>query len=330
MNQSSIKPFALLFITSCLTATGCSFTISDGYMFDYKGKSVSKVKSGLLAPEIKTIEIDNRFGDVNIQTIDGEGDWNWEGKTWATEKADAEGFLENLEMIVEQVEQSDGTAKQKWSLVMPEQNSKLRGVKSNLTINVNADISVVVNNRHGNHSIKGVAGDVRSTCEHGDIDASKLSGNISINNRHGKVVASELDGITKLDCEHSDIKLNGVSKSVDVRSRHTKVVITGATGEVSLDSEHGDAQIEASGKTVSCNTEHGDVIITMNSKDFASITADAKHSDVDVYLLKDTDPIVQLKTKYGDMKSDFTNSDSSNAPIVVLNGQHSDLNVRKH
>ena len=330
MNQLTIKPFAFLFITSCLTATAYSFTISDGYKFDYKGKSVSKVDSGLLSPEVKTIEIDNRFGDVKVQTVQGDGNWTWEGKCWATEKEDAETFLTELVLTVEESEQSDGSTRKKWSLTMPDQDSKLRGVKSNLTINVSPDVAVIVNNPHGNQMVKGVAGGATLSAEHGDIDISNVSGAIVVNNRHGKVVASQLNGNTELDCEHSDIKLKGASRSIDLKCRHTDVVVTDALGEISVDNEYGDMQIESAGKTVSCTSKYGDVIITMNNKDFASITADAKHGDVDVYLLKGTKPIVQLETEYGDKDSAFQNSDSPNAPTVVLKGKHSDVKVRDH
>lgn len=316
---------ASLFFAGVLTlVSGCRFQITDGYVFDYKGETSQKTDSGTIDATVKSIEIKNKFGDVDVAHSTGESNWTWDGKSWATDKSDADEFVSQLEMNVVQ----DGD-KQNWTIVLPDRNRKLRGVKSNLTIRIPSQVSVEVDNEHGKVSAHGLSGSTTINNEHGSIKATALTGETAIKNQHGQIVADNLSGAANLDCEHGDIKIDGSSESLSIQCEHGNVNVKNSSSDITTVTEHGKTTIESSGANVKCNAEHGDVKITLNNAEFQSIVADAEHSDVEISLPASAQPRVDLAVDHGKANSDFQSSENKNAPRIKVKTEHGDIRIRE-
>jgi hypothetical protein len=318
---SQISLFALL-VSICFCFSGCQYS---GYMFDYQGESASKTKTGVFSQQTKRIEIDNQFGDVHIEAINGEGDWIWTGKCWATEKADAEEFLKQLEMEV--TEEGDT---QKWTVVMPESNTDLRGVRSDLTIKVHPDVLVVVKNKHGNQNIQAMTGEVTLENAHGNIETVKLAGKTSIVNQHGDIVITDHHGRTSVDAKHGKLRVDGAGAALQIHCEHVDVVVSDANGIVDSVVKHGNIDVSCFGTTQSIQLKHGNAKITLANPEFESLSIDAEHGNVNVYLPSSCKPKVQARVEHGSIQNEFENSGAADAPKVESNSKHGNLKVHKN
>jgi Toastrack DUF4097 len=313
-----------LYIAGILTlASGCRFQINDGYSFDFRGVTSEKSASETIDASVKSIEIKNKFGDVHIEQSSGEGNWTWDGKCWATDKIDADDFVSQLEMRVEQ----EGD-RQTWTITLPARSRKLRGVKSNLTVQIPSPMSVIITNEHGKVTAHGLSGTTMVDNEHGPIEATKMSGQSTLKIQHGQIVASDLLGATNIDCEHGNITIDGSSEILLIQCEHGNVDIKESYSDVTTVTEHGNTTIESSGPNVNCKAKHGNLTITMESTEFGSIVADTEHSDVEILLPFSARPRVDMTVDHGQAKSDIQSNQDQNAPQVRVKTEHGDIMIR--
>lgn len=310
-------------LLSCPLGLGCHVHISDGYTFNYRGETAQRSSSGIINDGVTTIVVTNKFGDVDVAHTSESGSWSWNGQCWAASQSEAEDLVSQLEMVSSQ----DGE-KQTWSVVLPEQRQKLRGVKSNLVIRVPAATSVVINNEHGAVVTRGLAGSTTIRNQHGAVDVSALEGLIEIRNEHGSIAADGLSGEARLDCEHGNTKVVASSGLLNLSSKHGNVDIEGSSSDVTLASQHGKASIETSGANLSCESEHCDVTIRSNNEAFETIVAEAAHSDIRLLLQPSTRPWLDLDVEHGKISSDFESSEVEGSPHVRLKTEHGDIVVR--
>ena len=299
--------------------TGCNIQFG----FDYQGVSSEKSTEGKIDASVVAIEIKNTYGDVQVEATEGEADWSWNGSCWATEQADADAFLTQLAM---DVSQSDST--QIWRISLPPRVRKLRGVKSNLSIRVPAETSVVIVNEHGTATAHGISGATRIDNEHGDVDASGLQGQATIKNQHGQILASGLSGTTKIDCEHGNVEVDGASDDVSIECEHGDIHAKNLHANVTTDAEHGSTNIAGLVSNVKCDAEHGDVKITLASSEFESVIADAQHASVEIVLPEATRPRLELKSEHGSVDSDIDSNDDDAAPRIKIKAEHGDIIIR--
>ena len=310
---------ALLMI-GLLALPGCGMI----QVFDYKGNTASKSETGKIAAEVQSIEIVNKYGDVHIEETSGEASWSWDGKCWATKQSDADDFVADLELEVEQ-----NGDKQVFRVKVPSRSRKLRGIQSDLTIQIPAQLAITVNNKHGDLTTHGIAGKVILNNKHGDVEVTSLSGQTSIDVKHGTVIATGLEGTTKINNEHGEVKVDGATGNLTVNVEHADAIIKNASGEVKTDSEHGDIEIQTSGSIVNCRSEHGDVEITLTSNLLDKIIADAEHSDVTVFLPADTAVQLDLDAEHGKVRSAFQDSNNAGAAKIKIRTEHGDIRIRK-
>ncbi len=97
-----------------LAVGGCNISFvsnSGGYNFDWKGDTHTRIAEGAIEPEVKEIVVQNRFGQIHIETAEGEPTWKWELKCWGHGRDEAEAWANQILM---QVGTSDG--QQQWAL----------------------------------------------------------------------------------------------------------------------------------------------------------------------------------------------------------------------
>ena len=325
-----MAPRSYVLTLSCVAgvvilASGCGIQISNGYVFDYQGETSQKKENGTIDATVKAIEVKNKFGDVDVAKSESESNWTWTGKTWATDKSDADAFVLQLKMNVAQ----DGD-KQIWTIVLPERGQKLRGVKSNLTIRVPAEVSVVVDNKHGAVLARGHSGSTKIDNEHGSVEATALTGDSKIKNQHGPIVVHDLSGEADVNCEHGNIKIHESStEKLSVKCEHGNVNIENATGRnITTATEHGATTIQGFVQNIKCRAEHGDVNIALDDTEFHSIIANTEHADVEISLPSSVEPRVDLSVDHGKTKSDFPSIERDNAPLIKVRAEHGNIKIR--
>lgn len=238
---------------------GCRFNVTmfDGFRFDYGGEQASRTESGSFPEGLEQVFIENRFGTVQVESTEsGDQGWSWELTTWADSTEVAEEFTEQIEL---KFEERDNTGR--WLLVLPEPpQSRLRGVRSNLVLNVPASVAVEINNR-GDVVAKDLAGTVKVDNSHGDVALRDLAGQCVVSNEHGEVAAANL-ATAKLSNRHGPLTAEGVSGDLDVRSEHGSVKVSEVSGDLVARNRHGKIEAHRIGGNVDADCEHNHIIVS--------------------------------------------------------------------
>lgn len=311
-----------LALTSLLVLSGCNinFNYVDGFSFDYTGETAEKNENDSIAAEVKTIEIENRFGDVKIEATDGEFGWNWDLKVWADSSDDANAYLELIEM---QVSEDDG--KQTWRLILPEENKNLlKGVKSNLTLLVPKGVKTEMVNRHGDSDVRGVGGSLDLENAHGNLHVEDLSGDAKVKVSHGNLTG---EGMSFLNAEvrHGKIDVSGIASDCKIGSQHGNVTLGSVDGELNVEVSHGSITANNVGGTVNIDASHSNVKINELTQN-AEISA--SHGSIKLTLPADASPKLDADVSHGNMSSDFENDDSG-TQVLKLKAKHGNISVKK-
>jgi hypothetical protein len=341
--KSSFDPSAklscLILTTAVLTLSGCSFSINGGYSFSFTGDTAENSEQGVFSDGIEQIEVVNRFGDVDITLAESDPTWTWDSKVWANSQERADALLETLSMDVT----TDGNT-QTWTIVMPESSSDLKGVQSNLTMKVPADVDVKLLNAHGNVRIDGMTARVDLTNSHGNVNASKIakgsivvrhgnttlqsaSGEVSIDSGHGNVSASDLESKLTVNGSHSSISVD-TAEDVVLDASHGRIVAKNIHGDVIATNRHASTDITSFGASVSANAAHGNINLIAANPGFNSIVAEATHGSIKVALPESTTPSIDLSTSHGNANSEI-DSNANSLQKVMLKAEHGNIRVTK-
>jgi len=305
MNQHWIKPIAA--IACCIAIgglSGCNFQFSNGYMFTFTGTKVDKSDGDTISSSVKSINVENQFGNVKIEETTGEAKWEWSASVWGDDEEAALLFLDSLVMEVT----TDGE-NQTWTLIMPEKDSALNGVKSDLTIFAPAKCEVITKNSHG------------------DSDISKLTGSSKIENRHGDTRISDNKADTSIVNRHGEVKMSRIEGKITIDNTHGDVKVAYGMGDIDCKNTHGRLEISADSENVKCSSTHGDVEFDLTSDKFESVEISTTHADITLWLPSSAEPDVKMKTSHGDMSSDFQSN--SGGPEVILKTTHGDIDVNQ-
>jgi hypothetical protein len=325
----------------CLACAGCNlnFTMVDGYVFDRTGETAEYSEQGTFADGVKTIKIENRFGNVKVSLADGEPGWTWNSKVWAESQELADQFIDELAMEVE----TNGDT-QTWTVLLPAPSSDLNGVESHLTLKLPADVAAKIENRHGNVAVRNLATLVELENAHGDVDLKSLTGKVVAVNQHGDLMANQIaEGV--FQNSHGDTQVEGSTSDITIKSSHGNVraeqiqgtltfegshgkLIADTSGSVIAKNSHGENTISTTGQNVQVASAHGDIHLTMLSGSFESIDLETSHSKIDVVLPASSHPAIAMDTTHGKMVSEFE-SDAGSSQRVNLKNQHGDIKVSR-
>ena len=340
--QTPVSRFALAAFATCvLTFAGCdiSFTMVDGYSFNWTGQTAERSEEGEFDEGVTKIKIVNKFGNVSLSQAEGEPGWSWDAKVWAESQELADLFIDELLIDVE----TDGNT-QTWTVALPETDPDLNGVKSNLVMKLPADVSATIENRHGNCLVKNLETAVKLENAHGDVDLNSVTGRITAENAHGDLMANEI-GEGTFRNSHGDTNIVNSISDVTIKSAHGSVraekiqgslsfegshgeLIAMDVGSVTAKNSHGKTKIRSTGERVDVDSSHGDVQVTMNSGSFKSIELETTHSSIEVFLPASCEPSIAMDTTHGKMVSEFE-SKSGSGPRVDLKNRHGNIKVHK-
>ena len=311
--------------------------ITGGYSFNFKGDTAETSEQGVFTEGITQIEIDNRFGNVDISLAKGDPGWTWESKVWADGQELADTLLEELSMDVSTVGD-----KQTWTIAMPEASSDLNGVQSNLTLKMPADVKVKLTNAHGNVKVENMTANLDLNNSHGNLNASHIvdgsivvrhgntnlesaTGEVSIDSAHGNVSALTVEGKLTVHGSHSSIKVDG-AQDVELKSSHGKITATNVDGNVVATNSHDSIKITTFGESVTAKSSHGKIDLIIANPDFKSVKAETSHDSIKVALPESVSPSIDMSTSHGNSKSEIGSNDSS-PQKVVLKASHGNIRV---
>lgn len=306
-----------LFALGILLTSGCHIQYSDGYSFDYSGVKVNKYISSPISSTVKTLSIENQFGNVQVvHDSSASIEWNWDATVWADDAELAKLFLDELEMV-ETVDEGQVSL----SIVLPERSNSLNGIQSNLIINVPQFVQVTTTNSHGDTFVAGLEGDSQITNSHGDVSVQN-AGTIYIDSAHGDVVLTNSLGDATINNSHGRVNLSN-TQSVTVDCRHTDINVVNSLGDVQVGTTHGDIDLSNIRGSLIVSNQHGDVNA---NRVIGQIDISTTHADI---FVKGDANSLTLCNRHGEIKAELMNE---NFESIVMETTHDDiiLTLPKH
>lgn len=328
---------AALLLASCSCRWGMSW---GGYSFDRQGETAERRLTGEIAPDTRSITIENVFGSVSVTAADEGTDgaegvgWEWELTCWGTTQADADRLVQEITLVTEQQE---GAAT--WRLVLPKPPvPELRGIESNLTLTAPPAVAVMLSNEHGPTTIAGTAGGTTVRSRHGSVAVEDLAGTIAVSsvhgslraeripggrleNEHGSVYASVVEGDLTVRNGHGPVRVDTVTGSAAVRTSHATLTVQGVAKGATLVNTHGSiyaagvaerlevrtdyGSIEAETDGVECigANEHGSITVTVTNPAATVVHLETEHGDLDLTLPSGSQPRITAGTSHGRIDS---------------------------
>jgi hypothetical protein len=347
---------AIVLASAPLALPSCSvrFRSMDGYQFDFQGQQATRQQEGEIPWGIETVEVHNQFGAVHVEPTDGSPQWQWELTCWSTQAETAESYADVIELDVQQGQQT-----QSWVLTLPKAPAQgLRGVRSDLTLKVPASVrvavcnsfgdtaihdvdgSTVVESRHGNLDLAGLAGSVSATHAHGRLNAqeirtahltnrhgaiavSEVAGDLIVHNEHGEVVAEEVSGELEVANQHGRVIVSGVGGGADIQTAHASIEVTDVEGDALLRDRHGDISaqrirgrldaetqhgridLDVESPEVICRNKHGSIQLCLRNLELLSVRAETAHAHLRVRIPEYLSPVIEAETDFGKVRSEF-------------------------
>jgi DUF4097 and DUF4098 domain-containing protein YvlB len=301
----------VILLTICLTIASCGRDgISiNGYQFDRDGQTASRHEEGTIPAEMQALRVDNQFGRVRITATDGDPTWSWDLQCWSETSETAQSFVDQIML---QVDQEQGN--QSWTLILPKPPvPKLRGVESNLLLNVPATVHIEVANQFGDTEILNVQGGTRARCRHSELRLVGVAGEIDAKTSFASLKAEQISG-GKLANQHGSISVVDVGGDLEAKTGHDNIEIRHVTGELTVENSHGSviaedisgpATITTSFDDIRVDDIGGDVLLRNAHGD---IRADAIQGDADIENefgmidLTTNSPEIECKNRHGTIK----------------------------
>jgi DUF4097 and DUF4098 domain-containing protein YvlB len=249
-------------------------------------------------------------------------------------------------------------------------------VQSNLEIWVPKALAADLATRHGDISVTERNGSVKASTSHGDITLSDIAGTVNVEQRKGDVRVERITGDVTIDGQVSDstvtdvsgsVKLNGdyfgdmnlskIAKGVIFRSSRTDMELASLAGDLNMQS--GDLRASNVGGPMKLLTRSKDIhlddltgdlrvensngTVEVHSNKLGTIEIQNSKGDVQVVVPDRAAFQAELRTRNGDINSDFsglqvstqnnnstaTGSVGNGGPKVQVSNEHGNIEIRK-
>jgi len=294
--------------------------------------------SDSISPNGASVEIVNRFGDINVLVHESPTiKVKLQKKVRADEESQARKIADDLKIVIDR--KSTGYAVSTNRDSLPEDSR--RGLETHLSVWIPKTVAVTLSNEHGQISIDGVSGSqyvrnahgaatiknidgsLRLENTYGPVTVAALSGDCIIKNKYGAVDVEGVGGKTEIENAHGSVDLRKLKGAVNLSNRHGRIVCADLEGGLIVDAKHADVRGQNIGGDVQVTTayrnidlenvlgsitvreEHGDIAIKNSQPQVKPIVIDADYSGVEITLPKESRFELDASSKYGKFVSGF-------------------------
>jgi hypothetical protein len=218
----------------------------------------------------------------------------------------------------------------------------------------NVDISA----QHSDTTIEDVNGNVKVSQEKGSVKVEQVTGDVNVGGRLDDVSVSDVKGSLQLDGEFQEsVKVARISKSVAFKSSRTDMEFSRLEGSLDLDSDDlhadqitGPVHLTTRSKNIRLEDVSGDVrlqndngTIELLMRSLGNVQIDSRSGDIQLSVPEKSGFRVDARTRDGEIQSDFpelkinsddheskaTGSVGNGASHIVLNNEHSAIEIRR-
>jgi hypothetical protein len=324
--------------------------MEDNFFQNYYNKdSIKAEKNGSLKlgedflkanKEITGFNLKNNFGSIELQgSQDQEINIDYTLKVHAEDKAAAEKFIQNLEIIYDlngdnleiRLNQSQTETPElinvveiDYKITVPESlQIGLTNKYGELTIQ-DSKAEVNASNSYGSTLINNIGKDVVLDLKFGESEITNVNSNLdlssaytenNIRNIGGKFNLETAYGFNKISNLKSDLKMNSryggaeiiSTKNIDLNSRYTGFTISEVQGKLKVDSEYGDFKLNK----------------------FEDLELELRYSDLEISSLKDYELYnYDISVKNGYIEADLGGLNYDNQKQLKYKGQQAEYDIK--
>lgn len=246
-------PLLLALAGGCIYVHDSSSGFSDADLQSVTNRTLS----GEIPAEIKSVEIDNRFGSLRVVAAEREpANWSWKLTVQARTDAAAQQWADAANCSA--VRDGDHL---RLTVSMPDSSGRRR-IQSDLEIRVPKSAAVRTRNQFGRTTISGVGGDVEATGQNGSIELRAIGGKVRaqtsfaslsledsgaawLKNQNGSIEASHLTGELEAQTSFASLTARDIAGKVKARNQNGRIEVVGAKGDVDLKTSFANLQAEA-------------------------------------------------------------------------------------
>jgi hypothetical protein len=343
----ALLSIAALILPSCgsyrLVSTG-------GYQFDKTGELRTREESGALAAEIASLEVDHRFGVVQVLAADGAPTFEWKLSCWGRTAADADRLVAEIAL-----ERTGEGASQTLRLALPEDpGAALRGVESRLTLRVPAATAVALRNQHGGVEVIGIAGRVTGDCAHcavkledlgapvefrtsfaelralriaggtlgnahGALTVGTVAGDLAVETSFAAAAISDVGGALRGENAHGALAVERIGGDVTAETSFASLTVADVAGRAELRNSHGSISTRAIRGAVDARTSFAGIEIECAGE---TAVVENSHGAIDLALTGPALRSVEAETSYADLRLRLP---AGARPAVIIDQKHGEL-----
>jgi DUF4097 and DUF4098 domain-containing protein YvlB len=259
-------PIAVLMI-----AAGCIYVNDSSFSGGGLPAVADRTRSGQIPADLKTLEVENRFGIVRVIAVEGEpAQWSWRLTVRAKTDALAQQWADAADCLAEQ----DGD-RLRLALELPH-SVRDASFQSDFEIRVPRSVAVRSHNAFGRTTISGVAGDVEATGQNGAVELHDIGGKVRagasfgsltvrnvgpavLKDQNGRVEAADVHGPLDVETSFGTLTAHNIDGAIKARNQNGKIEVTQGKGNASLETSFAELRAEGIDGDATLANQNGSV-----------------------------------------------------------------------
>ncbi|KXX69152.1 hypothetical protein AVL50_17080 [Flammeovirga sp. SJP92] len=247
------------------------------------------------------ITIENKFGDVILETSTGQDDVTVKVtvQAWHTSEKKAKDLLEQIRIV----NQSSGRNVQFETIVPSSTNiNSKKGFKIIYHISAPQDINIDFHNKYGSITTESINGTSVLDVAYGSLTTKDLNGpSNKIRISYG---SGEIDFIEKGEVRSRYLgKLNiGQANKLEIDDKYGNINI-GTAGDIFGESAYSNFEVNTLRNSLNYESDYGSIKVNEVASSFEEINADAAYGSIKIGFSQDTPFQFSAETRYGSFKN---------------------------
>jgi len=316
---------------------------------NYNQESIKAEKNGNLSleeeffrenEEIKSFDLTNDFGSIEVQgSQNQEINIDYTLKVHAEEKAAAEEFIQNLEIIYNldgdnleislnqsQTETPDliNVVEIDYKITIPENlKTELRNKYGKLQVQ---DLKAELNgaNRYGSTMINNIEKKVELDLAYGESEIYNLNSTLDLDSAYAENTIKNIKGKFNLESAYGFNKISNLESDLKINSRYGGAEIT-STANIVLNSRYTGFTISDVEGEIKANSEYGDFRLNR----VEDLDLKLRYSDVEISSLKDYELYnYDLSVEYGNIDANLGGVSYNNQDQLKYQGQQAEYEIQ--
>jgi len=311
-----------------------SFNMSPLAFLDKKSYTVDIT---IKMPKGKTVIIENKYGDINIEETDGlvEID-NYNGDIAVFESKSVEIQIKYGDTEIESIDGDVEVDYYNGDLRVKDVDGSLTGDGKYADVYIdNIKEAVNIINYMGKIDLRDIQKSSSIESKYGDIKVSNVAGNLAVDNYNGNLIIEEIEGTLIINSKYGnldisqinkgvniinyngDIELNNLADSVYVNNKYGKITATEIGKDLNFSNYNGNIKLESIGGFIKTNITYGNLDISSAAP---RIKAYIYNGDVKIKKIIGGNPDIHIESKYGKVKLEIPFESSAKFDLQTKSG----------